>query len=189
MFYIGVDGEMSHNEINENAALLQLGLAVRDTEGKMQHFNTTMKPVEPYMWDEAAANVHGFTREQVNGWGITVADADMLLSDWLASVGCRVSKRSENVAVGFSVGSFDMLFVKKFLPQTFSFFSRRFYDLNALVYMLSIKTGESFLTVKRNVMEEVVEQIGYDNAHDAGWDAIMHVIFMETVLDKLNVNS
>jgi hypothetical protein len=189
MFYIGVDGEMSHNEVNDGGALLQLGVAVRDKDGVMQHFNTLMRPTEPYTWDEAAANVHGFTREQVDSWTVTTADADKLLFDWLANNGCRHSKRSDNVAVGFSVGSFDMLFIKKFLPQTATVFSRRFYDLNSLVYMLSVKTGEKFLTVKKNIMDETVERIGYDKAHDAGWDAIMHVVFMETVLEKISLTT
>jgi hypothetical protein len=187
MFYIGVDGEMSHNNVDEDAGLLQLGLAVRDKDGVMQSFSTVMKPSSPYRWDETAAGVHGFTQEQVDSWMVTTGDADVLLFEWLVSMGCRASKRSDNVAVGFSVGSFDMLFIKKFLPKTFTMFSRRFYDLNSLVYLLSSKTGESFAEVKTTIMSEAVEKIGYNDSHDAGWDAIMHVVFMELVGENLKL--
>lgn len=188
VFFIGVDGEMSHDDVSAGGALLQLGVAVRGVDGVMQHFDTVMRPGGEYAWDDVAASVHGFTREQVDSWDVSVGEADKMLYDWLVGVGCKPSKRSDNVAVGFSVGSFDMPFVKRFLPDTFSLFTRRFLDLNALVYMLAVKTGEEFLSVKTHVMDEVVERIGYNKAHDAGWDAIMSVVFMEVVEERLKVS-
>jgi hypothetical protein len=187
MFYIGVDGEMSHNNVEEDAALLQLGVAVKTPNGVMQSYNTIMRPEGEYRWDETAANVHGFSREEVDNWDVSTSDADNNIFEWLVSQGCKPSKRVDNVGVGFSVGSFDMLFVKKFLPKTFSVFSRRFLDLNALVHMLTIIERRQFMDVKKDIMEETVTKIGYNQAHDAGWDAIMHIVFMETVLEKIQL--
>ena len=187
MLFVGVDGEMSHNNVEEGGALIQLGVAVRSSDGDLLRFDTVMKPDFDYAWDDVAENVHGYSRAEVDSWDVCYGDADLALYDWLVSVGCRPSKRRDTVGVGFSVGSFDMVFVKKFLPKTFSLFSRRFLDLNSLVYLLSAKTGVSFTDVKQDVMSEVVERIGYDDAHDAGWDAVMHVVFWETIQSRLNV--
>lgn len=186
MLFVGVDGEMSHNDVDDGGALIQLGVSVR-VDGELSGFDTVMKPDFDYMWDETAASVHGYSKTQVDSWDVGYAEADITLHDWLLSVGCRPNKRVDTVGVGFSVGSFDMPFVRKFLPETFKLFSRRFLDLNSLIYLLSTKTGASFNNVKENIMGEVVERVGYDGSHDAGWDAKMHLLFWEIIQERLTV--
>jgi len=47
-------------------------------------------------------------------------------------------KHESIVPIGFSVGSFDMVFIKKYLPNFSRFFSRKVFDLNTM-YMFKFK--------------------------------------------------
>ena len=83
-----------------------------------------------------------------------------------------------------------MPFVQKLLPHTFSLFSRRTVDLNALCFALDGKVDNGMPvkvdTWKKRAKLYAIEKIGYENQHDAGWDAMMHLYSFEYLRNVMN---
>ena len=190
--FIGLDGEMTSSDLASGGALIQLGLSAF-IDGKMQSISSGVNPYcnsDVIDWNEGSAAVHGLTREEVHAFDPPEL-VDLKLSTWMQDVvGARVNKRSNNVPVGFNVGAFDMPFVQKFLPKTFSLFSRRTTDLNAICFLLDgrVQNGMpvKFDTWKKRAKLYAIEKIGYEDQHDAGWDAMMHLYSFEYLRDVVN---
>lgn len=190
--FIGLDGEMTSSELSDGGALIQLGLSVF-VSGEMKSISFGINPYwdgDDVQWDEVAASVHGIPREEVHSFDPPVL-VDLGLFTWLQdTVDAKVNKRNSNVPVGFNVGAFDMPFVKKLLPKTFSLFSRRTVDLNALCFALDGKVDNGmpvkFDTWKKRAKLYAIDKIGYENQHDAGWDAMMHLYSFEYLRNVMN---
>lgn len=190
--FIGLDGEMTSSELSKGGALIQLGLsAFVSDELKSKSFNINPHwEGDEVLWDEEAAAVHKIPREAVHSFDPPNL-VDLELSIWMQEVlGAKVGKRRDNVPVGFNVGAFDMPFVQKLLPKTFELLSRRTVDLNALCFALdgSVLNGMpvKFETWKKRSKEYAIEKIGYENQHDAGWDAMMHLYAFEYLKEVMN---
>lgn len=189
--FIGLDGEMTSSELANGGALIQIGFAAF-VDGKLE---TNSFSINPYWdgddvdWSEQAAAVHGIPREDVFSFD-PPALVDLGAYVWMQKVlGAKESKRASNIPVGFNVGAFDMPFVQKFLPKTFSLFSRRTVDLNALCFALDGKVDNGmpvkFETWKKRAKVYAIEKIGNENQHDAGWDAIMHLYSFEYLSSQI----
>jgi DNA polymerase III epsilon subunit-like protein len=170
--FLGLDGEMSSSELSEGGKLIQIGIATE--EGI--NISYTMNPGE-CQWSEAAFEVHGITLESLQS-APSPAEIDEKLYEDLLLIGADPKRRSKTIPVGFNVGAFDMPFVKDSLPKSFSLFSRRTVDLNALCFALDHKVDGGMPvnadTWKKRAKAYAIEQIGMENQHDAGWDAMMH---------------
>ena len=175
MIYIGLDGEMSDKNIDDGAALIQIGFAIID--GSTIHtFSSTMNPIDMY-WTQSAFEVHKITREEVDR-APTCYEVDVLAYDWLVNRGLNPDKRIKNVPVGFNVSAFDIPFLRKYMPKTNTLFSRRTADLNAICFALDGKDGMGMEAWKKRAKKYALEQMEDtygNNAHNAGWDAIMHI--------------
>lgn len=189
--FIGLDGEMTSSELANGGALIQLGLAVFDDEGALKSFSVD---INPYFdgrfvdWNFTSAAVHGISKAQVESFNPPWM-ADSMIADWLISIGAKTNKRMNTVPVGFNVGAFDMPFVQDMLPKTFAYLSRRTVDLNALLFVLDGKVDGGmpvkFETWKKRAKDYAIEKIGYENQHDAGWDAIMHLYAYKYLVDQM----
>jgi hypothetical protein len=178
--YIGLDGEMSSAELSLGGRLIQIGLALNTgaTYGSM------INPGE-MLWDERAVAVPGFTRADIpaeENW----ERVDQEAYDFLESQGVNVKRRNKNVPVGWNVGAFDMPYVRETLPKTYSLLSRRTVDLNVLCFLLDGKDNLNFDSWKKRSKQYAIEKIGYDNAHDAVWDAQMSLYCFEYLKTALN---
>jgi DNA polymerase III epsilon subunit-like protein len=164
--YIGLDGEMSGTEINEGARLIQIGLSLDEA-----WYEGYINPGE-MSWSEEAAAVHNISRDMLptdeNG-----ADIDLHAYQFLLEQGCDPKRRHSTIAVGWNVASFDMPFVKLQLPKVYSLFSRRAVDLNSLCFALDGKDNLNFDSWKKRSKQYAIERIGYEDAHNAQWDARM----------------
>jgi hypothetical protein len=176
MIYIGLDGEMSSANIDEGSALIQIGFAIIRDDG-IQSFSSTMNPIGPFYWSEQAFGVHKITKEEIH-LAPSRYEIDELAYQWLVNKGLNPDKRIKSVPVGFNVSGFDIPFVRKFMPKTNTLFSRRTADLNAICFALDGKDGWSSdawkKRAKKYALEQMLEPYG-NNAHNAGWDAIMHI--------------
>jgi hypothetical protein len=175
--FIGLDGEMSSSELSEGGKLIQIGLSTEDG----YQISMNMNPGE-CQWSERAFEVHGITLESLQS--ATLPDeVDSQVYDWLIAIGADTNNRGKTIPVGFNVGAFDMPFVKDSLPKTYSLFSRRTVDLNALCFALdySIDNGMPMRaeTWKKRAKAYAIEKIGMENQHDAGWDSLMHIYCFE----------
>lgn len=89
------------------------------------------------------------------------------------------------IPLGLNVGSFDMNFVKKFLPMFHNKVGYRTTDLNALFFSQAKATGESFRDVKKQykkLANEMAERASGKDAHHALFDAYA-ACFMYAILN------
>ncbi len=134
---------------------------------------------------------------QVNGMDIakindstrsSLAEVDLLFCEFLkSSKFYRAHQKYTIIPVGMNVGSFDMQFIKKYLPVSASLFGYRSIDLNALVFEEAIRTDSSFSQIK-----ETAKVIGTSYAHahvpelgphHALWDAYSNIGVLEYLVN------
>ncbi len=177
--YIGIDGEMSGNDIDVGHKLIQIGLAKYNESGGMDHAGYLLNPGE-MTWSMEAQEVHQFTREYVEEFGILPTTADPITAKWANPR----NQRRDFVMVGFNVGSFDRPFIKQTLPITYGKFSRRSVDINSLIFAMS-DTNEDFERIKadaKNYAFAKMEGMFNDfknRQHDAEYDAVMSLYCFE----------
>jgi DNA polymerase III epsilon subunit-like protein len=177
--YIGIDGEMSGNDIDAGHKLIQIGLAKYNEDGGVDHIGYLLNPGE-MVWSMEAQEVHQFTQEDVKGYGIYPSIVDPITANW-ANPG---SQRRDFVMVGFNVGSFDRPFIKQTLPLTYGKFSRRSVDINSVIFSMS-DTNTQFERIKDKAKSYAFEKMeGMFNdfknrQHDAEYDAVMSLYCFE----------
>lgn len=176
--YIGIDGEMSGNDIDAGAKLIQIGMA-KYVDGDMQSIGYMINPGE-MSWSEEAEAVHQFTKDDIALYGLSPALVDREASQW-ANPG---EQRRDFVMVGFNVGSFDRPFIKQTLPLLYGKFSRRSVDINSIIFGLS-NTDKEFNRIKQAAKEYAFIKMegmfdGFKNRqHDAEYDAVMSLYCFE----------
>jgi hypothetical protein len=182
--YLGLDGEMSSSELKDGGRLIQIGIATEDGVS----LSYLMNPGE-CQWSEVAFGVHGITLESLQSAPLP-DEVDEQLYEQLILLGANPRNRSKTVPVGWNVGAFDMPFVQNSLPKSFSLFSRRTVDLNALCFALDHKEENGMPvnaeTWKKHSKAYAIAKIGSENQHDAGWDSLMHIYCFEYL--KKNIN-
>lgn len=182
--YIGLDGEMSGTEIEFGARLIQIGFAFEDGA----HYNAFLNPGK-MSWSYEAQEVHGITQDRVNDF-MSATEIDQRAYEFLTGRGLDPKRRAQAIPVGWNVGSFDMPFVKKSMPKTYGLFSRRVVDLNSLCFALDGRKDNGmpvkFETWKRRSKDYAINRIGYEDAHDAGWDARMSLYCFYYLRDVMN---
>lgn len=182
--YIGIDGEMSGNDIDSGHKLIQIGMA-KYIDGEMTSIGTLLNP-GIMEWSMQAQEVHQFTREHIEQNGEDPAMVDQMLADWANDS----RHRRDFVMVGFNVGSFDRPFIKQSLPILFSRFSRRCVDLNSIIFSMS-ETNSQFEAIKADAKEYAFEKMegmfdGFkDRQHDAEYDAVMSLYCFEFLRDLI----
>jgi DNA polymerase III epsilon subunit-like protein len=184
--YIGLDGEMSGNDIDIGHRLIQVGMA-KYVDGKMTSIGVLLNP-GAMVWSEEAEAVHQFSQEHIEKNGDDPAMVDGMLAEWANPT----KHRRDFVMVGFNVGSFDRPFIKQTLPITYGKFSRRSVDLNSLIFMMS-NTNTQFEKIKAKAKDYAFEKMegmfeGFkDRQHDAEYDAVMSLYcfeYLRSIIDK-----
>lgn len=182
--YIGLDGEMSGNDIDAGHKLIQIGMA-KYADGEMTSIGALLNP-GIMEWSEQAEEVHQFPRDFIEKNGEDPAMVDEKLADWANPT----KQRRDFVMVGFNVGSFDRAFVKQSLPILFNRFSRRSVDLNSVIFSMS-DTNSQFERIKANSKEYAFEKMegmfeGFKNRqHDAEYDAVMSLYCFEYLVSVI----
>lgn len=182
--FIGLDGEMSDNDIDNGAALIQIGFAILKDDG----LNATYSTINPILvddgqlhWSDEAAKVHNIPLEEVFNSPVSF-EVDRQMKDWLINkAGLDPKSRINNVPVGWNVAGFDMPYLKKYLPASYALFSRRTVDLNAICFALggAVKSAEWWKKAAKEYAEEMCPPTEGYGPHNAGWDAIMSIYCFE----------
>jgi DNA polymerase III epsilon subunit-like protein len=164
---VGLDIETTGSDPKVHS-LIQVGLA----SGLGEWMSCDVRPYSAsYVVEEEAMKVNGFTVERVEA-GFPQEQADEMCSEWLA----KRFGDERLIPVGWSVGTFDMPFIRKTLPLTAAHFGHRSCDLNAVLFAKTFSTGwkvkGSFDQLKRGTKERVAELLGWEHWHDAGYDAL-----------------
>lgn len=193
---------MTGTSLNEGAELLQIAAVgplssfapPRPTKSQAQKvYQSTVGITESAYWDIEAESIHGITKEEALK-GRNAALVDIEFTNWLIELGAN-QKRRLIVPVGFNVGSFDMKFIKSFLPKSFDLFTRRAVDLNGicfsidgLKYLGETKSAEQWkeLAIAYGRYRLSVEgDKGLADAHDAEFDAWVHAYAWEFLKESI----
>ena len=178
--FIGLDGEMSGNDIEGGSVLIQIGFSVISKSGYLRTKHWNLRPVnlKEMVWSKEAEGVHKITIEQVTSFPICY-EVDNEVYKWLTEAIGLSTGKSDNIPVGWNVSGFDMPYVKKYLPKTYALFSRRTADLNAICFALDgfddRSASEWKIKSKKYALNLNPETDTY-GAHNAGWDAEMSIL-------------
>lgn len=177
--YIGIDGEMSGNDIDAGHELIQIGLAKYNEAGGVDKIGYLINPGE-MVWSMEAQEVHQFKQEDIRDYGLQPENVDRWVSNWANPS----TQRRDFVMVGFNVGSFDRPFIKRTLPLTYEKFSRRSVDLNSVIFSMS-DTNTQFERIKGRAKDYAIAKMDgmfegfYNRQHDAVYDAVMSLYCFE----------
>ena len=184
---ISIDIETSGTDVDTHT-LLSIG-CVRLSD--MQSFYTEVRH-ESFEMSPESARVHGLNLTNRDSKKLPkMSQVDVHLRDWLKkSEFYRESKSYTIIPMGMNVGSFDMQFVRKFLPKSFSLLGYRSIDLNALMFTDALMRGKRFKEVKSFAKEigrfYAIEKVPDRHPHDALFDAWVNVgVFHHLVHDEL----
>jgi oligoribonuclease (3'-5' exoribonuclease) len=181
---------MSGTSLSEGARLIQIAvvgpiqLNVNNlVESDFQVFNSTIALELDAHWSTEAESIHGITQEEALS-GREQGLVDEELEAWLQQISGTTNRR-RIVPVGFNVGSFDMKFIKKFLPKSYTYFTRRSVDLNGVCFSMDgmerydlPRTSEEWKELSITYGRFLATSTGetaHLQAHDAEFDAWVHV--------------
>lgn len=178
--YWGVDLETSGVDLNKHVPI-QVGIVAPNGEkftsgiggwqfDKEPSYNAPFGVVGYPIWDVEAQRVHGLEMEVINAspYNFQVAKAAAQFVSRESDVGWN----AQRLMVGWNIASFDMQFINKHMPELGKQFSYRSVDLNALCFAITNQSGHlTYNKLRQHVDEVVLEELGYENKHDALWDA------------------
>lgn len=138
-------------------------------------------------WDLRAFEVHGITQERLDlegysRWEVTTQAVRFIEEHSDAWHGNRKP-------VGWNVASFDMPFVRRYLPGVARVLSYQSADLNAICFAISEAHGISYKGVKSLSKDYAKEQLHdtFEEAlwHDAGYDAAAGLHSFKYLTDRI----
>lgn len=163
MILVGLDIETTGTDSNKDHRLIQIGIASIDGLRLVKD----VCPSGNINIQQETLDINKFSIKRI-GEGVPTKDCDLLLTEALQAAGYRENSLTP---VGWNVGAFDMVFIKKELPKTASFFTYRTLDLTALALMYELKTGKSYRELKDVFHEKIAQKLGRNERHDALYDA------------------
>lgn len=166
---------MSGTSLGEGSELIQIAVVgpldfaqLIQSPEQTSVFQSTVALSDSGHWSDEAESIHGITREEAL-LGKTPTVVDNELSQWLSEKNTSSGKKFRRIVpVGFNVGSFDMKFVKKFLPQSYELFTRRVVDLNGICFSMD---GMEYNGIPQTAEQWKRLSIAYGQAH---WHLLPH---------------
>jgi len=182
--FIGLDGEMTGNNVSEGHALCQVGVYFPDEDQRVTY---DIGHPFPTQYQDRALAVNGFTMDRVHtlyeeGHNQYYADNRLVeecVRRWGSGRHDTPYPETRLVPVGWNVGAFDMPFVRKYLPRFSEWVSRRTVDLNAVVFSMEgieadggVPTWKGWKRKSKRHAEQLLLRAGEPVMwHDAGFDA------------------
>ncbi len=130
-------------------------------------------------WDARAFDVHGITQERLKADGLPLREVTQQALDFIMLT--SRAWHGERKLVGWNVASFDVPFLRKYLPDVARILSYQSADLNAICFAISQAHGISYKGVKRDAQQwsDGMAQMNWEGAdgrlHDAGYDSLLAV--------------
>jgi DNA polymerase III epsilon subunit-like protein len=182
MKFVGVDLETSGID-HKTSVPIQFGIA-------FQGINTWYAwdigwDWNQWEWNEEAAAIHNISKYRLEK-AMDAKRVDSLIESFLDR---NKIDGQRFCMIGWNVAGFDRPFIEKHLPKTFSMFSYRTIDLNAICFALAIPNVRSYDRVKRNSKEYALERMGNIEGgtwHDAGFDALASLYSYEYLRSLTN---
>lgn len=204
LVYVGLDGEMTgsgsrdrKNVAHKEYQLIQIGLATMEMQPPSPYhtlgvfapetLKTYVSDIGFDKWNSQprAMEVNKFTPERIRA-GPRPSAVDAAACVWLdGRVGAG---RRDLHAVGWNVGSFDMPFVREYLPNLGDRFSYRSVDLNSILYSVADADDEyrELKSRAKSGAEDELRALGIPpNHHDAGYDAANALMAFKLLREKI----
>ena len=186
--FIGLDGEMTGGtktlDFYKEYQLCQIGIALSYDD----IFSSDIGFDEgSYKVTEQALEVNKFTHERIQS-GPRQGEVDSELVTWIRERILEANKPFglKLIAVGWNVSSWDMPFVRQYLPRFAEWVWYRAVDLNSVVFTAQKVTGQSYDAIKggaKRYAEKVIKHsvewhsAGYDAAASlAAWDYLIKLL-------------
>lgn len=179
--FVGLDCEMTGTNIDLHE-LCQVGAASTEGEVFTSDIRCRLDRVNP---DSMA--VHGIDP----GWLREGAPAKHLVDEqlayWLVQT---LNTRRKVIPVGWGVSYFDMPWVRKYLPRSAEYFSRRSVELGTVCYTIGATFGMSPDTLKRKA-KRYAENKNTDihTWHNAGYDALASLLAWEYLMKVMKAGA
>jgi DNA polymerase III epsilon subunit-like protein len=174
---LGLDIETTGSDFKPDIKTIQIG--VFDPKTKRLFRMDVGWPDGTFTMVPEATAVHNIPKERILAASYA-ATVDYALLEFLTSLGVGAK---QGIAVGFNVGSFDMTFVRRDLPNSASLFSYRTIDLNAVCFAIGEATGIDWKRIKDVAVADAKARLRVLvpdlKAHDAGYDAMEAVLVFE----------
>ena len=177
---IGLDIETSTNN-PQTGFILQIGIAnFKDdkivTKEWLVNYPTSFWNGEN--WSNESGHIHQISKDKLQSEGLNNEDLDLLTYTYLKDL----NQEGLFIPVGFNVGSFDLLFIKKAMPKLNSLISHRTIELNSL-FLLHFKKGgyikENWVDYKNAVISNQISKLNENKLHSAGFDAKLALLILE----------
>lgn len=190
VMYVGLDLETSGSDYRVHVPV-QLGLAV-DHDVFSMYVGWPWNDKDAPVWSEEAERIHGIEQHEPGRLSPPARIVDAHAAAWLYPFVADMP-RMKRIPTGWNVAGFDMRFVDKHFPLTYSLLSYRTADLNALCFGLDGKGGNHWRYYKHAAKEHAnmllgltEEERGRGGRHDAGHDA--HASLHELTFLRRSIN-
>lgn len=199
--FVSLDGEMTGSGSREPSVvahkeyqLIQIGLATMEMGKRPDPVVLRPETLKMYVSDigydtwnaqPQAMEVNKFTPERIRA-GPMPGQVDLEANVWL-NVHLGEGKRDLH-AVGWNVGSFDLMFIREYLPLLGDRFSYRSVDLNSILYSVA-DTEDDYKRLKgaaKSGAEVALRNMGVESAwHDAGYDAAAALMAFKILRERI----
>jgi DNA polymerase III epsilon subunit-like protein len=186
--FAGLDIETTGSDIDAGHGLIQVGIKTED----QFEFVMDVNPL-PCEIDPKAMTIHKIPMERIQAAPTPEVVDARLEAAFADHYG---SERVRLIAVGWNVGSFDMPFIKKYLPVSFGRFSYRSVDLNSPLFTIDqarkgLKSIDRFDDIKqksKRYAAGILAAKGVAEAwHDALYDAKAGMLAWKYIQGKMTV--
>jgi oligoribonuclease (3'-5' exoribonuclease) len=180
--FVGTDGEMTGAakvlDFYSHYALIQIGVAITP-----DIIFTSDIGHETYNWEQEALDVNKFTHERIKA-GPKPAVVDKALVEWVKAQ--VPGERVKLIPVGFNVASFDVPYVRYWLPEFRKLLGYRSVDLNSVLYTAAKVTGRGYDKIKDAAKKYAVRVLDRpEDFHNAGYDAAAALAAWEYLIKLL----
>lgn len=172
--YIGLDGEMTGTDINIHE-LCQIGAASTDGDVFCMDLRCRLDFV-----NQESMEVHGIDPGWLKEGAPHPKVVDEKLAFWVSQ---QLSGQQKAIPVGWGVSYFDMPWIRKYLPRSSEYLSRRSVELGAVCYSIGSTFGMSPDTLKRK-SKRYAEERNTDKHvwHNAGYDSLAALLSWEYLM-------
>lgn len=177
---IGLDIETSTNN-TLSGVIIQIGVAFYKNNEIYSEQWSVKYPISYWNndnWSLESSQVHNISKQHLDQSSNKIQELDAILYNYLKSL----NSEAIFIPVGFNVGSYDLMFIKKEMPKLHSILSYRTIELNTL-FLIQSKKGDyiniNWSEKKKHTINKIIAKLGEDKLHSAGFDAMLALHILE----------
>lgn len=176
----GIDIETT-NSNHDTGGILSIGIYIPLQNEEEIEFYGTVTPPKDAEWVYEACMVNGYSPEHIGEYA-NYYWLDYYVCKWLKEA-ALITPQRRLLPVGWNVGSFDMQYIRRYLPNLHKRCNYNVIDLNTIVSYLVLCGWDP--DVKRLVKEEADSLLGNADRHNALYDAKVALMELELLKQRI----